>query len=237
MTYTAAKRRLAQSTTLAIGALAISAIGGGAWISTAAAAGSTPTTTTIATTSNHLTLGQSDTLTATVSIALVGGIIVTPSGPVDFIAANSSGSTDLGSANLSSCVLTSLTMKSCTASVTTTAIPRGVDTVTAMYGGDSIAVGSSASTTITVIEIGTVADPVVTSCVNGSPCDTGVVYADDGSSTIDVATTASNANNTITSSLGGALLPCSTASTGEIGNYVVSDNKVTQTITYSMLGS
>jgi hypothetical protein len=87
--------------------------------------------------------GGSVTLTATVSVENLGGLVVTPSGTVTFTFDGSA----LGHQSVASpCVLTVIT---CTASLTTSSLLVGVDKATATYGGDTLSGGSSASAKIT----------------------------------------------------------------------------------------
>jgi hypothetical protein len=109
--------------------------------------------------------------------------------------------------------------------------------VTATYKTDGFASSSSASTTVTVIVEGSPSKPDTTNCSGSGACDTGTVFAEDGSTDIDVQTTGGTGSYTITSSLGGTALSCESATTGDVGNYVVSSSKASQTITYQMLGT
>jgi hypothetical protein len=203
----------------------------------AIADGLTPSTTTITATPSTVAIEgtpmveQTVTIKATVAILNpLGSLIVTPSGPVAFTV----GSTSLGSATLGSCTLGGT---SCSASISTNALPKGTDTVTASYHTDGFASSSSASTTVKVILEGSPSKPDTTQCSGTGSCDSGVVFAEDGSADIDVATTGGSGNYTIVSSLGGTTLSCGASGTGDTGNYVVSSNKASQTVTYQMLGT
>lgn len=109
-----------------------------------------PTTTTVSASPTSSVQGDPVTLTATVSIQNVGGVLVTPSRQVDFTATAGGPTVQLGSAQLPSGCL--LTVTSCSASLTTTALPVGNVTVTATYVGDSVASSSSGTTQVTVTQ-------------------------------------------------------------------------------------
>jgi hypothetical protein len=113
-----------------------------------------PTTTTVVAAPNVIVTNtggtEPTTLSALVDLFLVHGLLITPSGTVTFTASAtgaSPGDIALGSAPLSSCLLTA-----CSAQITTTALhPAGTYTVTASYGGDLVAKGSSGTTTVYVV--------------------------------------------------------------------------------------
>jgi hypothetical protein len=101
---------------------------------------------------------ESTTVTAVVHEAPLGGLLITPTGPVVFTAADSHGKAiALGSGNLSLCLLTLI---QCSASVKSNAFyvdPLDATnggttwTVTASYGGDLLAKPSSNFTTVTSV--------------------------------------------------------------------------------------
>jgi hypothetical protein len=224
------RRRITRASLVAIAVVGLIAAAPTAFLSAASAVtGGFKTSTTVSASPTTSDVGQSVTLTAKVGITAIGGAGFTPSGSVTF----SVGGVTLGTAPLKGCVV----LTPCAAMLATTALPRGTDTVTASYPGDTITAPSSGTTTVTVIQVATQTAPYTQTCPAGQPCDTGVLYADDGSSTIDVAATASSGPDTINSYLGGSPLPCSTPGAGELGNYTVSATDVTKTITYSLLGS
>lgn len=105
------------------------------------------TTTTIASTSTSLTFGESVTLTATVASVDGTG---TPTGDVIFMA----GTTPVGTANVINGVAT----------LTTTTLPGGVNSITAQYQGNA-SFGGSNSTPLTV----TVAKANTTSVLTTTP--------------------------------------------------------------------
>ncbi|KAA1418710.1 hypothetical protein F0U44_09445 [Nocardioides humilatus] len=107
-----------------------------------------PTTTTLAASPTSTVKDAPVTLTATVSISGLGGILIAPSRQVTFTATAGGPPVQLGSANLPSGCLFTITI--CTASLTTTALPVGNVTVTATYAGDSIASASSGTKQVTV---------------------------------------------------------------------------------------
>jgi hypothetical protein len=210
-----------------IAALGLTAFAPSSWLSSAHAA-ITSSSTSVVATPNPATVGQDVALTATVGVPPVGGAIVTPTGPVTF----SVGSTTLGSAPLGPCFLSA-----CSATLHTTALPRGTDTVTARYGGDGYAAPSSGTVSVEVRQVATESAPYVTTCPAHTPCDSGTVYADDGSASLDVMATPSNSTDTITTALGAGALPCTTPNTGEVGDYTVSATDVNKTITYKIYGN
>jgi hypothetical protein len=93
------------------------------------AAARTTTTLTLQASSTQITLGQSVTLTATVSPTSATGVVT-------FV----TGSTTLGTATLTSGV----------AAISTTSLPVGVDTITASYPGDGYNMPSTGTTVVTV---------------------------------------------------------------------------------------
>lgn len=101
-----------------------------------------PTTTTVTPSTSTAPFGSAVTLTSKVSI-LGLGLIIIPSGTVTFSTTNSTGTHPLGSATLSGCVI-----NPCTATLTTTALGVGANTVTASYGGDVLSAASSGSTNV-----------------------------------------------------------------------------------------
>lgn len=221
-------RRLAAVVATASAAVGLTVAAPAALLTSASADGIFPSTTTVSASPSTATVGQSVTLTAQVGITGLGGAGVTPTGSVSF----STGSTSLGSAPLNTCFLTA-----CTATLSTTALPRGTDVVTASYHTDGIVGSSSGTTTVQVNQVATPSTPYVQTCAAGQPCDTGTLYADDGSSNLDVTATASRTQDTITAYLGGSALPCTTPNTGEAANYTVTSTDVSKTSTYDIEGT
>ena len=114
----------------------------------AQAAGPLPTSTQVQASASSVISGTPVTLVARVSVLNLGGLIITPTGSVAFTASTGGPAVPLGSATLSSglsCLLTT-----CTATLTTTALPVGTNTVKASYTGDLLAAASSATTTVQV---------------------------------------------------------------------------------------
>ncbi|MGO4257665.1 Ig-like domain repeat protein [Marmoricola sp. RAF53] len=114
----------------------------------AGAAGPLPTSTKVTASATSVIVGTPVTLTAKVSILNLGGLILTPTGSVAFSTSTGGPATGLGSAPLSSglsCVLTS-----CTATLTTSALPVGTNTVAASYAGDLLGAASAGTTTVQV---------------------------------------------------------------------------------------
>jgi hypothetical protein len=158
-----------------------------------------PTTTTVAASPSTIVstngdgnpnfVPESTTLTATVSIVVVNGLLVTPGGlggSVGFMATDREGDVLLlGTAPVSSCLLI---LNQCTASLPSNKFfVAAADstlgatnwTVTAVYSGDLLAKGSSGSNTV----IATTGDD--SSCVVGEGCFTSVTNGD-GSAEIDL---------------------------------------------------
>jgi hypothetical protein len=125
----------------------------------------------------------------------------------------------------------------CIATLQTTALPRGDHTITATYNGDGLTSPSSGTTPVSVHQVATPTNQSNTTCAAGQPCDTGTLYADDGSATLRVQATPSSGEDHINAYLGGNVLPCSTPGAGELGNYTVSANDVQKTITYALYGN
>jgi hypothetical protein len=158
-----------------------------------------PTTTTVAASPSTIVstntngdpnfVPQTTTITATVSIVVVNGLLVTPGGlggTVGFVAADPEGDVILlGTAPVSSCLLT---LHRCTASVSSNKFfvapadsTLGATNwrVTAVYSGDLLSRGSMGSNTV----VATTGDD--TSCVTGAGCYTSVTNGD-GSAEIDL---------------------------------------------------
>jgi hypothetical protein len=230
MSHTIFRRghRLGRASLVTIAAVGLSAAGPTAWLASASAAGGLSTSTSVTAAPASSTVGQAVKLTATTGITALGGLGITPTGSVVF----TSGGVTLGTGALGTCLL-----KACTATITTTALPRGADVVTATYPGDGLTATSFGVTTVTVIQTADSGNQFTQTCTAGTPCDTGQIYADDGSSAIDVAASASHGSDTIDTYLGGTALPCSTPGAGDLGNYTVSATDVTKTITYTLVGS
>lgn len=108
----------------------------------AQSAGLLPTTTTVVASPASSSLGQAVTLTATVKVLDLNGLLVTPSGTVSF----TNGTQALGAAPLPDCSPAA----PCSTSLTTTSLPVGSDTVTATYSGDALTSSSSGTTTVQV---------------------------------------------------------------------------------------
>jgi hypothetical protein len=176
---------------------------------TADATGVLPTTTTVSASPSTALFGTSVTLTASVSLSA----LVTPLGTVTFKTNNGEGTLTLGSSQLGNCNL----LNACTASLTTTQIPVGTNTVTATYGGDSLSAPSSGTTTV-VITNPPPASSNTTTCPSG-PCSTAIVYAADGSSAAQAISDPSSGSNTMTISMGGTSEPCSTPNGGQPTNF------------------
>lgn len=201
----------------------------------AAATGSVPSTTTLSASPSSGTVGSSVTFTAKVSAAVVGGLVVTPSGTVTFSYVSGSSSGTLGSAQLASCLLSA-----CTATLSSNALPPGTSTVTGSYGGDSVVAPSSGSTTVTMNAPVVVGNSSTVTCDPGAYCDSGTVTAANGSGTMDVLSTPSSTKQTVSAQLDiNKNLHCpqnTDNQTGPLGTFQVSVSDTTKTVTYTGKG-
>lgn len=111
------------------------------------------TTTTVVASATSVSYGQPVTFTATVSAEGLGGLLVTPSGGVTFVASNASRTVTLGTATITPGCL--LTITPCKATIRTSELPAGNDTVTARYAGDPLTEPSEGSVKLLVIPDGT----------------------------------------------------------------------------------
>ncbi len=115
-------------------------------VAPAQAAGILPTTTTVQASGSPVLVGTPVTLTAKVSVLGLGGLLIIPTGQVTFTAVNGGPPVTLGSAALSPfCLLTP-----CTATLTTSALAVGTNTIKASYAGDLLAAASSGTTSVVV---------------------------------------------------------------------------------------
>ncbi len=164
-------------------AVALSTIGLGVGLLVAPvpaqAAGILPTSTTVQASASPVLVGTPVTLTAKVSVLGLGGLLVTPTGSVTFSATNGGPPVTLGSAGLSPCLVL---LAPCTATLTTSALAVGPNTITASYAGDLLAAGSSRTTTVVVSsavpcapspsavsQVGSVELTWSSACTGGSP--------------------------------------------------------------------
>lgn len=216
---------------LRVVALSVLAVGGLAVALAPAAAAAIPTTTTVSASPSSATLGTSVTLTAKVKDAIVGGLLITPSGPVSFSYTNTYGNGSLGSATLGSCLLSA-----CTARLSTNALPPGTSTITAAYNGDGLSAPSSGTTTVTMTAPLVIGNSSTVTCNAGAYCETGKVTSLNGSNTMDVLSTPSASQQTVTALLEtGKNLHCpqnTDNQTGALGTFSVSVNDTTKTVTY-----
>jgi hypothetical protein len=131
-----------------------------------------PTTTTLTASQtgsevSPIPFGQPVTLTATVGINVLGGLLLTPSGTIDFTFLDNLGVTQqLGEAPLSSCLLI---VDQCTASLTTKVAP-GTNPVTASYSGDFLTTASSATLEMTSADEPAQQTPQVCDNINNDTC-------------------------------------------------------------------
>lgn len=222
--------RYAVLAALAIGGMAVALAPG------AAAAGPIPTTTKLAASPSTGTVGSSVTITAKVAAAVVGGVIITPSGTVAFSYVNGTSSGSLGSAKLGSCLLSA-----CTAKLTTNGLPPGTSIITGVYSGDLLVASSSGTTTVTMNPRFVIGSSTSVTCDPGAFCETGTVTAGNGGTTLDVLSTPSATKQTVTAKLEtGKNLHCpqnTDNQTGALGTISVSVDDTTKTITYTGKGN
>jgi Bacterial Ig-like domain (group 3) len=222
--------RIATLAALSVGGLAV------ALAPAAVAAGPIPSTTTISASPSSGTVGTSVTLTAKVAAAIVGGVIITPSGTVSFTYVNGSSSGSLGQATLGSCLLTA-----CTAKLVTNALPPGTSTITGVYSGDALVASSSNTASVTMNPPLVLGSSSTVTCNAGAFCETGTVKSSNGSNTMDVLSTPSASKQTVTAKLEtGKNLHCpqnEDNQTGALGTFSVSVNDTTKTVTYTGNGN
>ena len=108
------------------------------------------TTTKLTSSATTIASGGNVHLTATVKTLGEGGFVVTPTGTVTFSATNGGPAVNLGTSTVTANCLVLVTP--CVATVDTTALPVGVDTVVAHYNGDTLSKPSSGTLSITVEE-------------------------------------------------------------------------------------
>jgi hypothetical protein len=224
--------------------LAALAVGGMAVALAPNAAATIPSTTTVSASPSSGTAPVSVTLTAKVSDAVVGGLIVTPSGTVTFSYTNGSSSGTLGDGTLNSCLLSA-----CTATLTTSALPAGTNTVLAQYNGDGLSAPSSGTTTVTLAAPPPPPPPPPATPTGNSAsttCDPGVycqaaVVSSNNSNTMNVLSTPSSSQQTVTGLLeNGKNLHCpqnTDNQTGALGTFSVSVGDTTKTVTYTGIGN
>jgi len=142
-----------------------------------------PTTTTLSVSNAQITEGDPVTLTATVQISGVGGLLVTPSGTVAYTASTPGGPVvQLGTAPLASCVLT---LSQCRSTLTTAQLPVGAVTVTAHYSGDQVTQPSTGSAQVQVApQVSAPAAPTLTAVSEVGSVRLHWVSASDGGSPI-----------------------------------------------------
>jgi hypothetical protein len=202
----------------------------------AAATGSWPSTTTVSASPSSSTAGTAVTLTAKVAAAVVGGVIITPSGTVSFTSTDGSSTTSLGTATLGSCLLSA-----CTATLTTAAMPPGTTSVTGSYSGDGVVAPSSGSTAVTVTSPTVNGSSSTVTCPGGVFCDAGIITSSNGNGTMDTLASPSAAQQTVSESLDiGKTLHCpqnTDNQVGPLGAFSTTANDVTKTITYTGNGN
>ncbi|HJQ42472.1 MAG TPA: hypothetical protein VJ831_05275 [Jatrophihabitantaceae bacterium] len=181
-----------------IAGLAATALAGSLAVAPAASAAILPTTTTVTASPATSVAGDAVTLTARVYLKPVGGLIITPSGFVNFTASNGTTTTPLGQARLGRCLLSA-----CFASITTTGIPAGSTVARAAYAGDLVAGKSSGSTPITVtVPLPPPADGSTTeTCAPDQSCSTETISSADGNTELTIDAPPAPDGQTVTASL------------------------------------
>jgi hypothetical protein len=215
---------------LAAGGLAV------ALVPAAAAAGVVPSTTTVSASPSSATVGTPVTLTAKVAAAVVGGVVITPSGTVTFTSSDGTTTSPVGTATLGSCLLSA-----CTASLTTAALPAGTKSVTGTYSGDSVVASSSGSTAVNITAPTPTGNSSTVTCGPGALCDTGTVKSNNGNGTMDVVSSPSASTQTVSALLEiGKALHCpqnTDNQTGPLGTFATTVNDTTKTVTYTGNGN
>lgn len=193
-------------------------------------------TTTVTASPQNSSTGQAVTLTAKVTAAVVGGLIITPSGTVTFTSSDGTSTTPLGSATLGSCLLSS-----CTATLTTSAMPAGTTSVTARYNGDGFVAPSSGSTPVTVTTPTQTGDGSTATCDPGVICDSGVLTSPNGSNSMEVVSSPSATQQTITQKLeNGKNLHCpqnTDNQNGALGTFTINVADTSKTVNYTGFGN
>ncbi len=240
-----AKTTTTRGLTRLIGVAALTALS--MWAAPAAqATGSLSTTTTLTASPAASTAGTPVTLSANVKVLELPGLGILPTGPVSFTATNGTKTAALGTATFGPCFLTT-----CTATLTTTAIPVGTTSVKASYAGDGLTAPSSASTAVSVAPNSNPGSTAVVTCYAGQPCDSGNVKSPDNTTTLDVNSSASANNQTVTASAGPGSLHCAPAGgspdndgddddgvwVGALATFSSTAADSTKTVTYTGSGS
>ncbi|MHB8682168.1 MAG: Ig-like domain-containing protein [Acidimicrobiales bacterium] len=128
-----------------------------------------PTTTSLNASPAATAPGSPVVLKATVSALGLGGLVVTPSGAVTFTESGSSGTEVLGKVSLPTGCL--LTVAPCTASLSVTTLPMGVDTIEAAYAGDTLTGPSSAITTVVIYQTWSLTQDLLANLGTATPAD------------------------------------------------------------------
>lgn len=178
-------------------------------------------TTTSVTASNFapLTRDTPITFTASVKAAPLGGLLITPSGSVEFFVADRGGEgtmQPLGSAKLKACLLTA-----CTAALTVadSALPIDYDEVFAVYNGDLVTKSSQGGVFIGAGVTSGINYSYNADCVAGQPCHTGAVTSVDGSTAAYIDAPPQPYDYIIQLGVGPDPLPCSTVGGGETADW------------------
>jgi Bacterial Ig-like domain (group 3) len=175
-------------------------------------------------------------LTAKVTAAVVGGVIVTPSGTVTFTSSDGTTTSPVGTATLGSCLLSA-----CTATLTTSAMPPGTTSVTGRYSGDSFVAPSSGSTAVSITSPTVNGSSSTVTCDAGRFCDAGIITSSNGNGTMDTLASPSSQSQTVSERLDiGKTLHCpqnTDNQVGPLGTFTTTANDVTKTITYTGNGN
>ncbi len=218
---------------LSVGTAVAALVVGGVAFAPAASAAVLTTTTTVTASPATSVKGTAVTLTASVFLKPVGGVMLTPAGQVSFFAKNGAAQTPLGSAKLGTCLLTT-----CKASITSTAIPAGTTSVQGVYSGDVVAGSSQGTAPVTVTDPST---QTVTCQANTSCQATATVTSADGTTTLTVTADPSASNQTVHADLvNGQQLHCpgdSDPVLGGLGTFTSTATDAGKTIDYTGSGN
>jgi len=124
-----------------------------------------PSTTSVVATPSSGNANTNVSITATVTVAGLPGLLITPNGLVDFTYTNGGTTTNIGEGLIAGCLL-----KTCTTTVTTPGLPAGTSTITATFAGDLLAHSSTGTTQVSFVS------PInyaTTSCGMNTDCNGG----------------------------------------------------------------
>ncbi len=162
------------------------------------------TTTKVTATPATSLVGTAVTLKATVATALN---LVPPQGPVTFTSKNAAGMTaTLGTVSLAAC-----SKSPCIATLVTSNIPLGSTSVTAAYAAYGLTAKSQGSVAVQVTANSTPGTAQTVTCYAGQTCNTGTIASSDNTTKLQVSSSSSSGNQTVTGSLTSGTLHCAPA--------------------------